>query len=625
MPFGSAFGKITIQGKHYNIAPRQGAYKVTEAPSHMDVDPKLERRVIWRTFSGGIKDRREEASIDATLNSSPVFSFNKQNKVATGFYWGSGCDTRAGDRIFCQRAATASNFASALEVPLLIGDASVYSWVVGTHTIYALTTPPSTWSVYAIQYGGYLYVAVGDANSFYTWSQATSTTAWVQRSNQAGHFAVIRNQLWRSVAANIFSTVNTDPASQVWSSATVVGDPNTSITALDIWEDFLMIFKQDGIYNVDKTGQVYPLFPGFKNLGMNPRPLGQWRNSYYFASDVGLVWEVNKTEVKRIGFDRAEPYPMGGDSTALPAFSIPTAATRGVELPNCFVVGFNQFAGNTTSGAYFLAWDGVAWHPFHYFPDSAVDALGVTGGNISPTPQPVLQFAVQNRNTGINHIYTQSEPLIDPFLASDFDTSPQVIYMGADNGALEDEYKVLERINVWVDNHAAGTVRAAYALDEEIESLTFHDMGDPQGDLVQGSQQFNPPSPFPTYRKILVRFTLTAIASTDSPVIRYAVMHYKQRVPQRKVWTIQLLAEVNLVAAGGRIDVRHTPKILSDLNNARRNHQQVQFVDILGKVNQVYVDSVGEDIENLKGDLDPSFIVTTELVEAAVEQVVNNQ
>lgn len=639
MPAVSAavdFGRISINGKTYNIAPANDAYKVDEVPSHADVDQKMERRVIYRSFSGGIGKLREEPSMDATATSSPSFSFIRQNRIANGFYWASGCSTLIGDRIFCQRANTASNFASSTQQPFLIGDASVFSWSVAQNTIYALSTPPNTWVTSAttvpaitdaIQYGGFLYVAVGDANSFYTWDQVSTTTNWVQRANQAGHFTVIRNQLWRSVNANVYSTINTDPSSQVWTTATVVGDPSTNITALDVWGDFLMVFKQDGIYNIDKTGVVYPLFPGFKNLGMNPKPIGQWRDSYFFASDVGLVWEVAKGAVNRIGFDLAEPYPMGGDSSHAPAFSIPYVSTRGINLPNALIVGFNQFSATNSGGAYFLAWDGTGWHPYTYFQDSAVNGLGVTGGNQNPV-NPVVQFSVSSRPIGVgntNKIFYQTNPLIDPFLAASFDTNPQVMYLTADSGALEDEYKVLERVTAWVDNPSSGTLRIAYALDEEIASLTFHDMGAPQGDQVQSSQQFIPPQPFPTYRKILLRLTTTATASSACPITRYVILHYKQRVPQRRIWTIKILAESNTVAASGQIDVRTAKKIVNDLNLARKFHQQVPFTDANNDTFSVYIDQVGESLSVLKGNQNPSFIADLTLIESAEELVVNNQ
>lgn len=632
----SNFGRVTINGQNYNIAPINDAYKVAEIPQHSDVDQKMERRVIYRSFVGGVQKRREEPSIDATSVNSPAFNFNKQNRIANGFYWASGCNTITGDRILAQRASVASNFSSSTQEPFLFGDASVFSWSVAQNTVYALTSAPNTWATSsttiptitdAIQYGGFLYLAVGDANSFYTWDQVSSTTNWVQRANQAGHFAVIRNQLWRSVNASVFATVNTDPSSQVWSTATVIGDPNTNITALDVWGDFLMIFKQDGIYNADKTGTVYPLFPGFKNLGMNPRPIGQWRDSYYFASDIGLVWEINKTAVNSIGFDTAEPYPMGGDSSNAPQFSVPTAATRGVNCTNFLLVGFNQYAATNSAGAYFMAWDGTGWHPYAFFPDSAVFGLGMTGGNQNPV-NPVLQLSVGSRPIGVgntNKIYYQSNPLVDPLLAASFDTSPQVLYFTADNGALEDEYKVIERVNSWVDNSTSGTLRVAYAIDDEIQGLTFHDLGAPQGDQVQGPQQFMPPIPLPTYRKILLRLTLTATSSSSCPVPRYIILHYKQRTPQRRMWTLKLLAEVNTINASGTIDVRAARKIISDLDTARALHQQVVFLDANGSSNNVYIDEVGESLQTLKGNLDPSSIIDVTLVESTIEEIVNKQ
>lgn len=625
----SNFGQISIHGKPYALAPIPDSYAVAEVPAHGDIDQKMERRVIYRGFSGGIQPRREEPSMDATASSSPSFSFIRQNKITQGFYWANGCDTRQGDRLFPQRLNVASNFSDSTQAPSLIGDATVFSWAVSKNTIYALQVAPSTWLTSAVtiptitdavQYGGFLYVAVGNSNSFYTWDQTNTNSNWVQRTSSANNFVVIRNQLWRSNGASIFSTVNTDPANQVWSSATIVGDPNTNINYLDVWGDFIMIFKQDGIYNADKTGNVYPLFPGFRNLGTNPRPIGQWRDSYYFASDVGLVWEISKTGVKRIGFDLAEPFPMGGTASTSPILGTPNAATRGVPLTNYLVVGFNQFPAQSNSGAYFLAWDGKTWHPYAYFANSTVNGLGETGGNQSPVA-PTVQLSCKG-NGSTNKIFYQSQPLVDPVHSGSFDTTPQVLYLTVDNGALEDESKVLERINCWIDNPQSGTLKIAYALDENISNLTFADMGTPIGNGSQSAQQFLPPSPLPTYRKIQLRVTIQANTSTNSPIVRYIILHYKQRTPQRRTWTLMLLSDKNTVGPTARVDVRDARKIVADLDAARQVHEQVDFVDILGVTYSVYVDEVSEKIKIQKAGQSPSFIVQVLLVEASVEQLV---
>lgn len=395
-----------------------------------------------------------------------------------------------------------------------------------------------------------------------------------------------------------------------------------------------MIFKQDGIYNIDKTGNVYSLFPGFRTLGANPRPIGQWRDAYYFASDTGLIWEVSQSGVKRIGFDVSEPFPMGGtpgsttDADA-PFLSLPTVLdaprSRGVPMTNYLIVGFNDITQLSTSGAYFLAWDGLAWHPFGFFKNSLAYAVGQTGGNLAPI-NPVLQFAIQDRATLSNQIFYQPSPLVDPFFGDSFDSGVQEIYFNVDNGVLEDEYKVLERINIGAEYYFLGHVRMAYALDEDIVQIRYQDLGPPQGDGTQIAQQFNPPLPFPTYRKMNLRMTVYPTGENGAaPVVRYVIFHYKQRTPQRKVWDIQILADQDIIGSQGRVDVRNSKKIVSDLDTARQNHTQVEFMDIRNDVHTVYVDEVGEEIINLRGDQAPSFLVSVKLVEASIEEVVNTQ
>lgn len=747
-------GRIIVDNKPYNISLDPDSYKVTEIPSHGDVDPKMERRVIWRDFSLGIMRRREDPSMDATSVKSSTFTYMRQVRNPEGFYWAAGLDTTRQDRVFAQRATTASNMNVAGEKFTHFLDGSLQSVTFSYNKVYTLA-PPGTWTLSAtlssanevsdgIQYGGQIYVALAPTNGtatgvgattltdttatwltnqfngatltmgtstatvtsntatvltfsggwtggtpalatyqllkgFYTWNQLSGGT-WTQNTVSATHFTVIREQLWRSVNANIYDTVNTNPASQVWSGATVIGDPNTPITGLDVFQDFLMIFKEDGIYSADKNGNVYPIFPGFKTLGTNPRPLGQWQDTYYFAADVGLVWSYSpRGGVRRIGFDFAEPYPMDPLDTGGKLYSIPNVAVaQGIPLTNYFIVGFNQYApaglasgtssttmtdasaswvvnefagdsvtlGVTTGvissntatvltvaswsngtpspgpynivdahgSAFFLAWDGTAWHPLKYFANASAISCGLTGGN-QVVPNPILHFCIvpNGSNTQIQYM---TNPLIDPFIANSFDTITQTMYFPVDNGALEDEYKVLERINVFVDSPFAGKVKMYYALDDEIPTLTFHDMGDPQFAAVQGSQVFIPPQPLPSYVKIMLKMTITPTASTASPAVRNVVMHYHQRYPQRREWDINILAEQNLIGANGRIDGRSVNKIIADLNTARINHKQVTLIDALENTSQVYVNEVAQTIKILKGNRSPSFIVPVKLIEA---------
>lgn len=693
-------GLVTIAGKPYQIAPVEQSYKVVEVPNHGDVDPKMERRVIWRNFSLGIQRRREDPSLDATSLKSTTFTYMRQVRNPEGIYWAAGCDTTRQDRVFAQRYFGKSNFstvAPAGDTPFQFVDGTIASLVATQNSVYTLT-PPGTWALSArfsvsgevsdvIQYGGQIYVAIqpttgvatGVGSNTLTDSKAswipgqfinatlsmgsslatiTSNTAntltftggwngglptlstyqiskgmwtwnqlpngyWVQQPNTitASYFTVIREQLWRAVGANIYSTINTDPTNQVWSGATVIGDPRTNITGLDVFKDFLIIFKQDGIYSADKSGNVYLIFPGFKTLGTNPRQIGQFQDQYLFAADVGLIWSYSpRGGVRRIGFDFAEPYPMNPEDSTT-KYSVPNVAVhQGVSLTHYIVVGFNQYNPNSTSSSWYLAWDGNGWHPLHYDIHAITNAVGFTGGNTSPT-NPVMHFAHTHQDGTIDIHYMQN-PMLDPFVAASFDPNPQSFYLPVDNGALEDEFKVLERVNLIVDNPEAGTVRVFYALDDDIPTLNFQDMGDPAFQKTKGNQIFYPTFPLPSYNRILLKVQITptapsvsGAAATSSPAVRCIVLHYKQRSPQRREWDITILAEENLIMTNGRIDTRKVAPIIKDLNTIRATHQQVVLIDALEQTHNIYVDEVAEDIKVLKAGQAPSYLVMVKLFE----------
>ena len=629
---------IKLNGVAYTLAVNDGTgklpppYKVSEVPSHYDTDVRMERRVVWDTFGNILKSRDEKAN--DTASSSP---YARQTKAGTGIWFALGGDSRLPDRIMAQRGVSTSTAISS--APVAIGDGTTYSYFACKQHMYYLNgvisgvqqmalskdfsgIVPAVNVVDVASFNGKVFVAntqltngapdYSKGQGMWVWDQTTGTTVWTQAPGAPGYaagdtglataFVVIRNQLWRANGPNMWSW---DGVAANWSSAYIIGDPKTNITALDIYRDALWIFKPEGIFSVDRSGQVYPLFPGFKTLGFNLRPLGQWRASYFFASDYGMVWEVSGSAVKSIGFDNAEPYPMGSGT-----YGIPNAATRGMSLPNYLVVGFNQYNNNGTQ-AYYFAWDGKEWAPFRYFTTGQAAAIGLTGGNQTPVAAN-LQFGL----TGANGLFYMANPTLDPFLSPTYDTTAQIFYLPPDAGAIADEDKVGERMNIMVDYATKGSIALAYAFDDDIQALVWHDLGQPTGKSTT-FQQWDFPQPLPKYKKAAFRVTITATTSAATPIVRNVVLHYKQRGPQRRTYEIDVIAQDRGVGLNGKVDLRGTKRIVDDLDGIRQTRQQIPFVDLLGNLRQVYVDEVGADLAVLKPPADPVFIIKLKLVEAA--------
>lgn len=629
---------IKLNGVAYTLAVNDGSgklpppYKVSEVPSHYDLDVRMERRVVWDLFGNILKNRDEGAN-----DTGSTLPYSRQTKGGTGIWFSLGGDARLPHRYMAQRGIASAT--AILSAPVAIGDGTTYSYFAGAQHVYYLTgtisgveqlalskdfslIAPSVNIVDAITYNGKLYFATtqltngvvdySKAQVMWVWDQATGTTTWSQPVSGPGYaagdtgkatsFAVIRNQLWRANGPNMWSW---DGVAANWSSAYVIGETGTNITHLDVYRDALWIFKPEGIFSVDRSGQVYPLFPGFDTLGFNLRPLGQWRSDYYFASDVGMVWMVSGANVKSIGFDSAEPYPLGSGT-----YGILNATTRGLSLPNSLVVGFNQF-GSAGTQAYFLSWNGKEWAPFRYFTNGQAAAVGITGGNQVP-PVANAQFGL----SGANACYFMANPTLDPFLSPTYDTTAQILYLPPDSGAIPDEDKVAERINILCDFATKGTFSMAYAFDDDIQTLVWHDLGVPQG-ASTAFQQWDFPAPLPKYKKLALKVTLTPAGNTASPILRNVILHYKQRGPQRRAYEIDVVAQDRGVGLSGRVDLRSTRKIIADLDAIRQTRQQIELIDLLGNVRQVYVDEVSEDLAVLKPPADPVLIVKLKLVEAA--------
>lgn len=426
---------------------------------------------------------------------------------------------------------------------------------------------------------------------------------------RATSFAVIRNVLWRAAGPRMWSW---DGAYVAWSGESVIGDPNANITALDVYQDALVIFKQDGIFTMNRTGDVFSLFPGFKTLGLNARPLGQWKGNYYFASDVGMVWEWNGDVINSIGFDYAEAYPFP-DGT----FGLPNAVTRGIGLPNYFLVGFQKFNSHNNA-AFFFAYDGVGWHPFHYDPNYVSTGLGFTGGNQLPA-NPTIQFGKGTWNGTSYAISYLTSPTLDPYLVTNYDTTPQVVFLPVDSGIIADEWKVLEGLRLFVENSTSGLVRVAYASDDNIFLQQYVDMGPPQNDRTTiQTFVFGASTQLPVYRKIMFRITLTPDANNATPIIRLVMHRYKQRETQRKSWTMALFLEEGQMNPNSNREHRTSKQMLKHLNDARKERNLVDFVDLVGDKYKVYVESVGESLKTYRGASNTtSFVAKVVLVEPA--------
>lgn len=648
--------QVKLNGKAYNIVPQQGAYKVGEIPSHFDMDPRMERRVVWEALSGIQRFRDEPTSSADQAATSP---YTRDTKGGSGIWWANKCNATIGNRIMAQRATGLSQGTNTTIIRAL--DGSAKSAVVCLQHVYYLNgtlggsqqlveaqdlSPGGNGPATAINltdvisFNGKLWFAnarltnglpdPAQAQPMWVWDQSSGmNVGWNELaynvnnytppsgypnsggSSDLGHayaFCVIRGQLWRAAGASVWSW---DGLATTWSSPSVIGDPNTEITAIDVFQDSLIIFKTDGIFTMDRAGQTYPLFPGFSTLGFNFRPLCQWQSSYYFAGDFGMVWEYDGTSVTRIGFDWAEPYPLASGQ-----FGILNASTRGIGLPNIMLVGFQEY-GTVGGQSYILAYDGANWQPYLQR-TGEITALGVTGGNQIPSA-PTLQIASQLA------LYYLTNPQIDPFLATDFDTTAQTFYLPIDSGAFQDEEKVLERVVVLLDNSSTGSIQTAYAGDDNIAALSWTDLGAPTMENgFPGKQTFQVPmdgttvTPLPTYNKVGIRITILPNTSSASPIVRNVVLHYQQRGPQRRTWDIQLLAEPNVVNTGGTRDNRAVKAIFNDLDSARQTRQQVSFIDTDGVEWQVYVGEVDRDMAVYKAQKQLSYMVAVKLVEATV-------
>ena len=109
-------------------------------------------------------------------------------------------------------------------------------------------------------------------------------TTWAVSTQQAFSLAVLRDELWVSDGRNTVRSCTADPrVATNFNAQIVVGDPSQPITNLEVLDNALYIFKENGVFTLNPDTTVNDRFPSFRQ---QPRP----RNGVNACPWISRLW-----------------------------------------------------------------------------------------------------------------------------------------------------------------------------------------------------------------------------------------------------------------------------------------------------------------------------------------------
>lgn len=141
-----------------------------------------------------------------------------------------------------------------------------------------------------------IYVATA-SGKFWRFTGATDTTVWVDETAQLpaatpkGQYLELNAGFLVRSSDTMISVCADDPTVTAnWSGPVWIGDSSQPITFLRTLGDTVFIFKTDGVYSVDTTGEPHNLFPGLRvtQNRSNGRNASVWQNLAWFRFGDGF-------------------------------------------------------------------------------------------------------------------------------------------------------------------------------------------------------------------------------------------------------------------------------------------------------------------------------------------------
>lgn len=454
-------------------------------------------------------------------------------------------------------------------------------------------------------------VAMGNAAAYrYTTDITASPPTWVtstlsgddQKADfwAAGPAGTGSNggTLWKAVKPNkVYATDDPKETTGHWTSAYLVGGSETSVTAFGVYDNRLLVGKEEGLYWVKPDGTVEMLIDMRGAIdSQNCKGMVSW-GGYLFVPWVQGLFVFKGGNLLNLGevtasFRDVGPHvgsQVAGDVRGRVVALCPSPTRLyAVTESESGAYSVNRYNGNPTPG---LGWNlGFLW-----LDSNACQALGweqPASGN------PRLYFGY---GSSIRYVVLPKygdNPLLDSavsYCASGAAEMPEY------ESPLRAMAKAMLYEAIDVERTATGTryVDIAHDIDG---SGSWSSLRRVDADGLTRAYF----STTDTGRRIKLQLALATADSTNTPRVRLLEHHFELRPQRRQRWTFQVIAgstkDVPLVTAGN---------VRAGLIAARDSTQPVNFEDRYGNLYDVFVEAVGE-VEQVKpaGATEPIAVVS---------------
>ena len=473
-----------------------------------------------------------------------------------------------------------------------------------------------------VHFDNNVYVAFG-YSAAYIYGTTTSWTVSTLSSaiKYAKYFAVARNNagnlaLWKSETVNTIKSA-TDPSnSGSWSGAYTIGSEDRAITGLFPAFDTIMIGKEDGLWQYNRTyagtatseNAFAPVSTEW-DKGVHTRNFAtgaEWHGFLYATASTQSIirWAPGQIQDITSLFVAPRIPGYGGEIKALApsphemwiAADIPETAEAGV---------FGDFPINIAGASskniklISLRQDASGQFNVHTVDEAKfgeIDALNVYFDNASDTRYLVAAGRITGGGTEKDHARSYRWTLPSRSAAPYIDAGTSVGKSGTLDtslwhGGVPGTNKAFLKAVFWVENiGGAGseTLKVQYGLDgadsetytlgtlsstDRVQTLYFND-----ATVTQGGADINPLTQA-TGRSIQLRLTLTTTApeNKDRPKVFAFEVHSTLRPPKLKTWEVFVRIGEDMIQETGYYDPVSKTKQLTDLDTLEDQVYPIYF------------------------------------------------
>jgi len=441
--------------------------------------------------------------------------------------------------------------------------------------------------------GDYMLAAQGEATAYeysadgITWTASSLGTD----AGFADYFAVLEDRVYKVLRTTdatpicqVFHSTNPQNGGVAWTSLGHVGQPEVPVQFLRVFDNSLIVGKEDGIYTYKADGTFTHL------LDFTNERSSENCQAYAVGADGNFYFNVGSSVIRFNGqtaVNTSAEQSFTEIGTALNEES--TSSAKGTPQKMLWAYGRLWMTVRNASDQYFL----LVFNPrqvsrlsdgWHVLYNSGTIVLGtISATGLGARPHLILRSGTAT----VYLIMSQRDQNPREDTSYRYSLADQSIDTEAFDAALPDIPKTFLALHISAVIPASTQIDVSYDLDQSgtfaaLESIT--------------ATGINTTMEFPTNTEansIELRFTLTSNDNTVTPVLRGFTMSYKLRPEVRRQWQLPVILHPQFLTRPQRA----ISNAISELRSLRQTAFPVTFTDMMGDQFNVTVEKLGPFVD----------------------------